>query len=62
MIASDWVAVPGPPFVSTNGRSKTPNACRMRNSTAIVRVGVSCGSTTRQNVCQVLAPSSSAAS
>jgi hypothetical protein len=61
-MASDVVAVPGPPFVITNGKSNNPKACSTRKMTASARVGRSSGTVIRQKVDQPEEPSTSAAS
>src|SRR5713226_9812287 len=59
---SDSVAVPGPPFVSTLGRSTILNASISLISTTVEVAGSICGNVTPQKSCQRLAPSTTAAS
>src|SRR5947209_12748683 len=59
---SDSVAVPGPPLVSTLGRSMILNASIMRIRISVEVTGMSCGQEILQKSCHRLAPSTIAAS
>src|SRR3990170_5896271 len=59
---SDSVAVPGPPLVSTLGRSMILKASISRMRITVEVTGRICGQETFQNICQRLAPSTMAAS
>ena len=59
---SDSVAVPGPPFVSTFGRSMILKPSMSRIRTTVVVAGRICGKVIRQKTFQRLAPSTTAAS